>query len=49
MAAASADVPSQARHDPAARMDFFVESVRDLLSVGKFRGREAVLGDCRRA
>ncbi len=44
IAAASADVPSHVRHDPAARLNFFVDSVRDLLSQGKFRGRETVLG-----
>src|ERR1041385_8311450 len=43
-AAAAADVPPHVRHDPAARLNFFVESVRDLLSLGKFRGRETVLG-----
>src|SRR4051794_4956778 len=44
VAAASADVPSHVRHDPAARINFFVDAVRDLLSQGKFRGRETVLG-----
>ncbi|HEY8666214.1 MAG TPA: pilus assembly protein PilM [Tepidisphaeraceae bacterium] len=43
IAAASADVPSHIRHDPAARLNFFVETTRDLLAQGKFRGREAVL------
>src|SRR4051812_35288722 len=44
VAAASADVPSHVRHDPGGRANFFVEAVRDLLSLGKFRGREAILG-----
>jgi type IV pilus assembly protein PilM len=42
-AAASADVPGRLRRDPAARMAFFVESTRDLLVQGKFRGRQAIL------
>ncbi len=44
MAAASSDVPSHVRNDPSARMSFFVETVRDLLTQGKFRGREVMLG-----
>jgi type IV pilus assembly protein PilM len=44
VAAASADVPNHVRHDPAARMSFFVETARDLLAQGKFRSRQAVLG-----
>jgi type IV pilus assembly protein PilM len=44
IAAASADVPTHVRHDPNARLNFFVESARELLASGKFRGRQAVLG-----
>src|SRR3954469_13011788 len=44
VAAASLDVPSHVRHEPAARLMFFVDAVRDLLVQGKFRGRQAVLG-----
>jgi len=43
LAAASADVPSHVRHDPTARLNFFVEATRDLLASGGFRGRSAVL------
>src|SRR4051794_27630065 len=43
IAAASADVPSHVRNDAAARASFFVETTRDLLSQGKFKGRQAVL------
>ena len=43
VAAASADVPSQMRKDPAQRLQFFVETTRDLLAQGKFRGRQAIL------
>lgn len=43
IAAASVDVPSHVRHDPAGRLQFFVESVRELLSAGGFVGRQAVL------
>ena len=43
VAAASADVPSHVRHDPSARLDFFAETVRELLGSGNFRGRKAVL------
>lgn len=42
-AAASSDVPSHAQCDPESRFDFFTESVRDLLSQGKFHGRQVVL------
>lgn len=42
-AAASADVPSHVRHDPAARLAFFVQTVGDLLAQGRFVGRSAVL------
>ena len=44
IAAASADVPNHVRHDPAARLAFFVETTRDLLAQGNFRTRQAVLG-----
>jgi type IV pilus assembly protein PilM len=43
VAAASADVPSHVRHDPQQRLQFFVETTRDLLAQGKFRGRQAIL------
>jgi type IV pilus assembly protein PilM len=42
-AAASADVPNHVRHDPHARLAFFVETVRDLLAQSNFHGRQAVL------
>lgn len=44
IAAASADVPPHVRHDPTARLNFFVETVKELLPQGKFRSRHAVLG-----
>lgn len=44
VAAATADVPMHVRNDPAARLSFFVESVRDLLAQSDFRGRQAMLG-----
>jgi type IV pilus assembly protein PilM len=44
IAAASADVPNHVRHDPAGRLNFFVESTRELLSTGSFRNRQACLG-----
>lgn len=44
IAAASADVPPHLRNNLAARMTFFVESVRDLLAQGKFQGRQVILG-----
>jgi type IV pilus assembly protein PilM len=43
VAAASADVPSHIRHNPSARMAFFVETTRDLLVQGNFHTRQAVL------
>jgi type IV pilus assembly protein PilM len=43
IAAASADVPSHVRHDPAGRVQFFVEAVREMLSGGGFVGRQAIL------
>lgn len=42
-AAASADVPPHVRNDPTARMEFFIEAVRDLLAEGNFRGRKVIL------
>ena len=44
IAAASADVPNHVRHDPAGRINFFVEMTRELLAGGKFRNRQAVIG-----
>src|SRR5688572_5584965 len=43
VAAATADVPAATRQDPAARLEFFSATVRDLLAQGNFRGRRAVL------
>jgi type IV pilus assembly protein PilM len=43
-AAASADVPHHVRRDPHARLEYFVEAARELLTSGQFRGRQAVLG-----
>src|SRR5450432_3082972 len=43
VAAASADVPSHIRHNPSARLAFFVETTRDLLAQGNFHTRQAVL------
>ncbi len=43
VAAASADVPSHIRKDTAQRFQFFVETTRDLLAQGNFRGRQAIL------
>jgi len=44
IAAAGSDVPSHVRHDQGARLEFFVSAVRELLTEGKFHGRQAVLG-----
>ncbi|MGB7159695.1 MAG: pilus assembly protein PilM, partial [Tepidisphaeraceae bacterium] len=44
VAAASADVPSHLRIDPVARLHYFIETTRDLLAQGNFKGRAAVLG-----
>ena len=44
IAAASADVPTHVRHDPGARLNWFIETTRDLLVQGKFHGRRATLG-----
>ncbi len=43
VAAASADVPSHIRNDARARLEFFVDTVRDLLAQGRFHGRQAIL------
>jgi type IV pilus assembly protein PilM len=43
VAAARADVPTHLRNDPAGRLAFFTESVRELWSQGNFRGRRAIL------
>jgi type IV pilus assembly protein PilM len=42
-AAASADVPANVRHDQAARLNFFCDSVKDLLIQGNFEGKSVVL------
>jgi type IV pilus assembly protein PilM len=44
LAAASAEVPAEVRDDPDARLQFFAETTRNLLTHGKFHGRRAVLG-----
>lgn len=44
IAAACAEVPTHVRHNPAARLAFFSEAARELLSTGGFRGRRAILG-----
>src|SRR5204862_8322865 len=43
VAAASADVPSHVRHDNNARMQFFIQTTKDLLSQGGFSGRQVSL------
>ena len=43
VAAASADVPTHVRNEPAARFNFFTDTVRDLLAQGNFRGRRVIL------
>lgn len=43
VAAASCDVPEHVRQDTAAGLSWFSQTVRDLLSQGKFHGRQAVL------
>lgn len=43
IAAASADVPPHLRRDGEGRLAFFAQNVRDLLSQGRFRGRQAIL------
>src|ERR1700712_3043144 len=44
IASATAPIPPAIRHDLPRRMDFFTQTVGDLLAQGKFRGRRAVLG-----
>lgn len=44
IAAASADVPAHLRVDPVGRLNYFIETTRDLLAQGDFKGRAAVLG-----
>jgi len=43
IAAASADVPSHVRHDPGARVQFFIDTARELLAAGRFSGRSALI------
>ena len=43
IAAASADVPSHVRSNTPARINWFGDAARDLLSQGGFKGRNAVL------
>ena len=43
IAAASADVPSHVRNEPSARLEFFADTTRELLTAGNFRGRRAVM------
>jgi type IV pilus assembly protein PilM len=43
IAADCCDVPSHVRSNPAARVEFFTEALRDLLAQGRFRGRQAIL------
>jgi type IV pilus assembly protein PilM len=43
VAAASADVPANIRHDPPNRLQFFIQQVPQLLGAAPFRGRQAVL------
>ncbi|HEX4792634.1 MAG TPA: hypothetical protein VH370_02520, partial [Humisphaera sp.] len=42
-AAATADVPTHVRNDPAARVGFFAQGIRDLFSQANFRGRKVIL------
>jgi type IV pilus assembly protein PilM len=44
LAAASAEIPVAIQGDPAARLQFFSETIRELLVNGKFHGRRAILG-----
>lgn len=44
VAAATADVPTHVRNSLTARIEFFVETTRDLLAQSDFGGRQAVLG-----
>lgn len=43
VSAASTDVPSHVRNNPAAKFEFFAEAVRDMLLQGGFRTKQAVL------
>jgi type IV pilus assembly protein PilM len=43
IAAASAEVPGHVRHNAGARLNFFAEAARELLTSGKFKGRQAIL------
>src|SRR5437763_15095634 len=43
IAAASADVPGHLRSNFAGRLQFFVETTRDLLAQGNFQTRQAIL------
>lgn len=43
IAAATADVPATARSSISARLEFFTQSVRELLGASPFRGRRATL------
>ena len=43
VAAARADVPVHVRNDPAQKLAFFLEAVRELWAQGNFRGRKVVL------
>ncbi|CAN5620375.1 hypothetical protein BH09PLA1_BH09PLA1_26370 [soil metagenome] len=43
IAAASADVPQHIRQNAAARIQFFIETTRELLAQGNFCGRQAIL------
>lgn len=43
-AAASADVPSHVRGNTGAKLQWFTEAARDLMSQGGFKGRQVVLG-----
>ncbi len=44
IAAARADVPANVRHDPQARLGFFVQTVRDLFGAGEFSGEAGGIG-----
>ncbi|QOV90122.1 pilus assembly protein PilM [Humisphaera borealis] len=43
VAAARTDVPAHLKSDPAGKLSFFTENVRELLTQGNFRGRRVVL------
>jgi type IV pilus assembly protein PilM len=44
IAAAVADVPASVRKNTAARLEFLIQTTRDMLAQGEFHGRSAVLG-----